>query len=510
MAHRRDDRRINYFKAVGEYFDAAPPRKAKKFKVQVSESGLDEVLYDPRRLVCAPPLDDDPAVRIDEGLLDDVRSAVDRRLAEIGGETSVEDQTHPPTAGPAKPEEGFDPRILDEPAEGGDWREPRVPVGLTKHQRLVFDLPIGIDSAALAEELEATWPDQCTPISYALFQQTAQPGEDPESGRPVFGLSPRDGGPSSANRTLGSGVTVAVIDTGIDEGAVNGASLQQHYRNEFDRRRDLDRLKDPTDEKLLGPAAGHGTFIAGLIHCVAPGAQVRSYLVADTLGFCDEEVIAAGIRRAVDDFQQDSLEEGGDKALVINLSLGGYPFAGRPGMPELRKFAVLQAALAEVPGNVAVVAAAGNCGSADRFYPAAFSTADVGFDVIGVAALDDCHHQLWHHSNYGEWVLACASGVNLRSLFVKGNENPRYDPDKRSETWEEPVNFATWSGTSFAAPLVAAQIAILAAELGIPWSEDNIMIDTREAGRKLLRMSKDHPDPRACGKRILVDLPGQT
>lgn len=491
VAHRRDVRRLNYMGVVETYFSKAsgPPAKLKKFAKRASESCLDEVLYDPRRLVCAPQ--GETLITISDPIVAAVHSIVNAMLTATpqGPYTQAQE-------GPAAEKEGslptFDPRINDQ-AEG-EWEQPRTPLGLAEGQRLVFDLPEAVDSVAVAQELEADerFTGRSAPVYYALSQQTAQPGEDPEEGSPVMGLPPLLGEDGPADPLLGRGVTVAVIDTGIQ--ALRGTLLRGYFSNQFEAS-DVDDVRDPETPSFLGPAAGHGTFIAGLIHCVAPGALVRSYLVANSLGFCDEEEIARAIDRAVADFNAKKGGAGHDDALVINLSLGGYPFAGQSGLPHLLKFAVLEAAIARVPGTVAIVAAAGNCGSSDEFFPAAFK------DVTGVAALDDCRHDLWAHSNYGDWVNACARGVNLRGLFVEGDENPVYDTDKRPETWNGAPSFATWSGTSFAAPLVAAQIAIVAAELGT---------DARQAGQKLLNMSKVHPGSRPCGKRILVDLPGQT
>src|SRR5215472_886030 len=66
----------------------------------------------------------------------------------------------------------------------------------------------------------------------------------------------------------GAGITVAVIDTGIDfnhplfAGRITGA----YY--DF-----VDNDSNPTDEPA-GPASGHGTFVAGLISLAAPLATI--------------------------------------------------------------------------------------------------------------------------------------------------------------------------------------------------------------------------------------------
>jgi subtilisin family serine protease len=88
-------------------------------------------------------------------------------------------------------------------------------------------------------------------------------------------------------------------------------------------------------------------------------------------------------------------------------------------------------------------------------------------------------------------------------VFVQGRENPDNDPDGRAEVWDDPnINYATWTGTSFSAPLVAAQIAVLKSAM----SPATTM---HEAKDLLLGMSRRAVDP-GCGQRVIVELPGQT
>jgi len=55
-------------------------------------------------------------------------------------------------------------------------------------------------------------------------------------------------------------------------------------------------------------------------------------------------------------------------------------------------------------------------------------------------------------TNHGAWVDVCAPGVMLRSSYVKGT----WQASDGARVFERG---ARWSGTSFAAPLVAAEIA---------------------------------------------------
>src|SRR5690606_12167940 len=95
-----------------------------------------------------------------------------------------------------------------------------------------------------------------------------------------------------------------------------------------------------------------------------------------------------------------------------------------------------------VDAGTVVVASAGNEGWCRPTWPAAFP------HVIGVAALS-CSTPAGF-SNHGRWVDACAPGVDVHSTFVFHDGPATGDPDlDRYQGW------ATWSGTSFAAPKVA-------------------------------------------------------
>jgi subtilisin family serine protease len=346
------------------------------------------------------------------------------------------------------------------------------------------------DSFDLARQIQAeNGPGQAAPEYLTVTQQYVQPGEDPDPGDPVPGLEDIEQMRTESQTSgLGEGIRIAVLDTGVDGviSRVIRADKQVHDHQDVDELRDPSRVRpSSTGLTVLGPAAGHGTHIAGLIHCVAPNAVVISIKVACPLGVASESDLAAGIERAL-----------AADANIINLSLGGYAFVENSRWPTLAAFGLLEQAIAKVPPNIAIVAAAGNCGSNAPFYPAAFHER-----VVGVAALTT-KDRLWDQSNYGDWVRACARGVGLRSIFVQGEEDPEFVPDT-PDIFPNDLNYATWSGTSFAAPLVAAQIAIVAHAL-------NLAHDTNQAAQLLLAMSSEPLGRRPCGKRILVNVPGQT
>ena len=105
-----------------------------------------------------------------------------------------------------------------------------------------------------------------------------------------------------------------------------------------------------------------------------------------------------------------------------------------------------------------MVAAAGNDGKSDPFYPAAFSThPDFGSRVVSVGALEpvgeDGRRLPASFSNHGPWVNAWGPGVRVRSDYASSVDFVY--PDRSTRRFE---GGAAWSGTSFAAPYVAAAI----------------------------------------------------
>ena len=83
--------------------------------------------------------------------------------------------------------------------------------------------------------------------------------------------------------------------------------------------------------------------------------------------------------------------------------------------------------------GVLVVAAAGNAGSGDATYPASYPF------VVSVAATDDAD-QLYPWSSHGSWVTLAAPGCSMTTALGGG--------------------FATFCGTSAAAPVVAGLAAL--------------------------------------------------
>ena len=218
----------------------------------------------------------------------------------------------------------------------------------------------------------------------------------------------------------GSGVVVAVLDTGVDP---DHPFLAGRLVSGYDL---VDDDNDPTDEVngidddadgVIDEAFGHGTFIAGIVAQVAPGALVLPIRVLDADGQGELYAIIEAIDVAV--------EAGAD---VINMSFG---------ILAKNDSKAFDAALKRAhKAGVVVVAAAGNSGGSEEYFPAAAK------DVISVSALGPNNELLAPFSNHGKWVHIAAPGVDVVSAIPGGG-------------------YATWSGTSMATPIVSSLAAVL-------------------------------------------------
>ncbi|MEK6701150.1 MAG: S8 family serine peptidase [Planctomycetota bacterium] len=217
----------------------------------------------------------------------------------------------------------------------------------------------------------------------------------------------------------GTGVTVAVLDTGVSDHAVLAGKLAPGGWNFVDANADTSDRSDGTDNDgngLVDELTGHGTFVAGLISSIAPGAMILPVKVLDSDGHGDTFTTAAGIYHAVD-----------QGARVINLSLS------LPGDSTVVQTAINYAAA----HGAIVVSAVGNAGLLAPDYPAASP------NVIGVTAVD-ATDVLAPFANRDASVTIAAPGVDIVGPT----------PD---------AGFALSSGTSFAAAQVSGVAALAAA-----------------------------------------------
>jgi subtilisin family serine protease len=245
--------------------------------------------------------------------------------------------------------------------------------------------------------------------------------------------------PVSTDHCAGQGIRVVVIDTGWDKRA---AKLPW-----------LTGVTGDPDPGISGGVirryAGHGTFIAGIIRCVAPAAEVVVRAGLPSILYKTNQPATNPPGTVFERELADSLEHClvHDNPDVISLSAGSHT-------EEPSRLMVLDAFNDRVLSRhkgVVVVAAAGNDGGRSRFWPAA------GRWAVGVGALAANWRRRARFSNFGTWVDVYAPGENLINAFTRGVYTYTEPPQKGAKQRFE--GMALWSGTSFSTPMVAGLIA---------------------------------------------------
>lgn len=228
-----------------------------------------------------------------------------------------------------------------------------------------------------------------------------------------------------ARKPDASSVHVGIVDTGIDEGHPDFAGIDVKYNHAGAKAEDI---------------VGHGTHVAGIIAAESNNdvgiAGVASCPIHMWKVFRDEPH-ADGEYYVDQDFFADALRAASVSGLsVLNMSLGGTR-SSRPEQLLIRRL---------LDRGVAVVAAMGNeyqLGNPTE-YPAAYE------GVLAVGAIAE-NRERSDFSNTGAHIGICAPGSNILSTL----------PRRRSSYREEKL-YASWSGTSMAAPHVAAAAALVA------------------------------------------------
>lgn len=249
---------------------------------------------------------------------------------------------------------------------------------------------------------------------------TARPAADPERTAPAL--------PGSA------GEKVFILDTGIAEKSQLPPLINHEPLSDAPVR---DReLPDENRDNYLDPAAGHGTFIAGIIEQLAPGRRVEVHGVLTTFG---DGKVSDIVQRLDELIAADQFDE----RTVINLSFGGYA--------DGDSIALASAIRRVQRTGAVVVASAGNDGVCAPQFPAALP------DVVAVASVDG--YGPAPYSNHGPWVRACAPGTDVvSSFFASFDGDLPVPPVPGSADPDAFAEWARWTGTSFAAPIVAAAL----------------------------------------------------
>ncbi|MFZ0161854.1 MAG: S8/S53 family peptidase [Kineosporiaceae bacterium] len=235
-----------------------------------------------------------------------------------------------------------------------------------------------------------------------------------------------------ADPCAGEGVLVKILDSGLFEGAAQDYDWLSGVTGDTE-----DTYFPAPPDRSIRHYAGHGTFSAGVVRTMAPGAEVTVLHTFTPVhaGSTYESELASDIVQA--------LSDGPD---IISLSFGTYT---RSDIPPLG-IDVLEPLL-RGSSEVVLVAAAGNDSTRDRFWPAAYPW------VTSVGALDRSWTRRAWFSNHGCWVSIYAPGEDLVNAFPKGVFTCNEPPNKGQGRVF--TGMGRWSGTSFATPMVAGMIA---------------------------------------------------
>ncbi len=255
-------------------------------------------------------------------------------------------------------------------------------------------------------------PDNAETSANYLVQLPAPPdpqGPGIQDSAVPFGSGALDWLGITDNANWGEGIKIAIIDTGVVE----------HPTFEDAQVGNVQDLVSP--DGSFTEINGHGTAVASVAAGthqaapgVAPGANVLSFRVADADGNSDSFTLAEGILAAA--------EAGAD---VINISLGS---AGDSSV-------VQDAINSALESGATIVAAAGNNGTTDLTFPAAYE------GVISVGSIDALGQHL-DFSNTSDQLDISAPGYAVPAAW----------PD------EQVIQF---TGTSASAPFVSGSIAAI-------------------------------------------------
>jgi subtilisin family serine protease len=228
-------------------------------------------------------------------------------------------------------------------------------------------------------------------------------------------------------------ITVAILDTGVN---LNHPEFQGRLLPGYDFVNIIDGAgrfvgdylgydEDPEDQ------VGHGSHVAGIIAAKGEGAPVGvvpkcRILPVRVLGAMKRgsKRVGAGLVDNINSGIKWAIDQGAD---VINMSLGIQHTGGGLPHQEVVEYAKRK--------GVTIVAASGNDGKEQLYYPGALPY------VIAVGAVDE-FGEMANFSTYGKQVDLVAPGTNIYSTYLNND-------------------YAFSTGTSHASPFVAGAVAML-------------------------------------------------
>ncbi len=343
-------------------------------------------------------------------------------------------------------------------------------------------LPTLVQALAQVPQVERVTPDRICTAPFDAVQPQHAVDIDPAAARRPRALVRL---PQALAMQRGdASVVVGLADTGVSH---RHAELSRRLRRGFDTV-DLDaatlgdltligdnagRDEDPEDE------VGHGSACAGILRASGTGMPGGA---AGLCGLTPVRVLGAALQggKRVGVGALADIDAGMKRLIdlgvqIINMSFGTPESALTAADPRPHEEVVRYAA----SRGVLLVAASGNSGRDERYYPAAHD------DVIAVGAIDTIDDRLTpcSFSTRGAHVALCAPG---RDIWTCGREG----------------GYARVTGTSFAAPFVSAACALLVAQsVQRAWPLDPAT--AREVLVASARPFASPNDARGCGAGVL-------
>lgn len=265
--------------------------------------------------------------------------------------------------------------------------------------------------------------------------------------------------PDAWDKSTGTGIVVAVIDTGSTPHTDLNSNTVAGYdfiTNTFISRDGNGRDANPNDEGDWNPVANdcyggspitnsswHGTHVAGTIAAltnngvgvasVAFGARIQHVRVLGRCGGFTSDIVDGIIWASGGTVS--GVPVNANPARIINMSLGSY------GGCTFTTQSAINTAVSL--GSTVVVAAGNNNDNAGNYQPASCA------NVVTVGAINDTNGGRASFSNTGAAIDIAAPGVNVRSTLNTGTQS------QGTET------YALKDGTSMASPHVAGVAALM-------------------------------------------------
>jgi len=279
--------------------------------------------------------------------------------------------------------------------------------GRFKHANIhVIELPAGADEVAVMNELRKSRKFKYVELDMAMAASAIV-------NDPGFSQSwelTKIQSPAAWDSANGSGVTIAILDSGIDSSHPDLAPNLVPGWNFYD------------NNSNTAETFGHGTYVAGVAAMVANnskggagvayGAKIMPVRIASPDGYAYASTMSQALYWAAD-----------NGARVANISYGGVP--GNSTVQSAAQYMRSKGGY--------VVAAAGNSGGLENVA--------ANDSILAVSATDQNDARA-SFSSYGPYVDVAAPGVDIYSVVPGGT-------------------YGTFWGTSFSSPIAAATVALM-------------------------------------------------